>query len=164
MSDWEIRPIRGSDFTAARVRADDWMGRPVGLVMHRLFFEQLGPHGVWIARDGNPVGFLLGLVSAADPELAYVHFHIVDPERRGEGLGARLYSEFGERAEAAGCRRIRALAPLWNEPSIAFHRRLGFAGDVHRDYVGPGEDRWVFERALPMENPRLTSERDSGLR
>jgi ribosomal protein S18 acetylase RimI-like enzyme len=144
------REVRGSDFAAARARADEWMGRPVGLVMHRLFFEQLGPHGVWLSRGDEPVGFLLGLLSAAEPDLAYVHFHIVDPARRGEGLGTRLYEEFGVRAAARGATRIRALAPLWNTPSIAFHERLGFAGEVYPDYVGPGEDRRVFERALPF--------------
>ena len=152
MSGLEVRSIRTSDFVAARARVDEWMGRPVGLVMHRLFFDQLGPHGVWIARAGEPVAFLLGLISAAEPELAYVHFHIVDPRHRGERLGTRLYREFGARAAARGATRIRALAPLWNTASIAFHERLGFEGDVHRDYVGPGEDRRVFERPLPFED------------
>lgn len=152
MSDLVVREVRGSDFAAARARADDWMGRPVGLVMHRLFFDQLGPHGVWLESDDEPVGFLLGLISAAEPDLAYVHFHIVNPARRGEGLGTRLYHEFGARTHAAGAARVRALAPLWNTPSIAFHERLGFTGDVQPDYVGPGEDRRVFERPLPFEN------------
>lgn len=151
MSALVAREIRGSDFAPARARADDWMGRPVGLVMHRLFFEQLGPHGVWLSHDDEPVGFLLGLISAADRRLAYVHFHIVDPARRGQGLGTRLYHEFGERAARRGATRIRALAPLWNAASIAFHERLGFAGGVERDYVGPGEDRRVFERTLPFQ-------------
>ena len=54
----------GDDFAAARAVAAAWFGHPVGLTLHRLFFDQLGPGGVWIARaDGSPAGFLLGMVS-----------------------------------------------------------------------------------------------------
>lgn len=145
------RAVRGADFDRARAVVDEWFGRPVGPTMHRLFFEQLGPSGVWIERAGQPVGFLLGLVSEAEPDLAYVHFHVVAPAARGQGIGRLLYRAFGERAAARGCRRIRALAPLWNADSIAFHERLGFVGERRAGYVGPGEDRIVFERALPFE-------------
>lgn len=145
------RPVAAGDFATARAVVDDWMGRPVGLVMHRLFFDQLGSSGVWLEQRGTVAGFLLGLVSETEPDLAYVHFHAVDPARRRQGVGRRLYAEFAARAGARGCRRVRALAPLWNAPSIAFHERLGFTGELRRDHVGPGEDRIVFERALPLD-------------
>ena len=145
------RPLAAADFDAARAVADDWFGHPVGLTLHRLFFDQLGPHGVWIARDdGTPAGFLLGLVSASEPDLAYVHLHAVDPALRGQGVGAALYREFGRRAADAGCTRVRALAAPHREGSIAFHRALGFEGPLEPGYLGPGEDRIVFERALPI--------------
>lgn len=150
MSELEFRSIAPGDYAEARAVADRWLGREVGLVMHRLFFDQLGPHGVWATRDERLVGFLLGLISVREPDLAYVHFHAVDPARRRAGIGATLYRAFGDRAQRAGCTRIRALAPLWNEASIAFHRRLGFAETYESDYVGPGEDRLVFERGLPL--------------
>jgi len=145
------RPLEAADFDAARAVADDWFGHPVGLTLHRLFFDQLGPHGVWIARDdGAPAGFLLGLVSASEPDLAYVHLHAVDPSLRGQGVGAALYREFGRRAAQRGCTRIRALAAPGREGSIAFHRALGFEGPLVQGYLGPGEDRIVFERPLPV--------------
>lgn len=145
------RPLAATDFQAARAVADAWFGHPVGLTLHRLFFDQLGPHGVWIAREGGePAGFLLGLVSEAEPDLAYVHLHAVDPALRGQGVGAMLYRAFGERAMARGCNRIRALAAPHRETSIAFHRALGFDGPLVEGYLGPGEDRIVFERALPV--------------
>ena len=147
----EARPLRAADFDAARAVADAWFGHPVGLTLHRLFFDQLGPHGVWIAReDGAPAGFLLGLVSASEPDLAYVHLHAVDPALRGQGVGAALYREFGRRAAESGCARMRALAAPHREGSIAFHRALGFEGPLEAGYLGPGEDRIVFERALPI--------------
>ncbi len=139
------------DFPAARAVADQWFGHPVGLTLHRLFFDQLGPHGVWIARqDGAPAAFLLGLVSESEPDLAYVHMHAVDPDLRGRGVGRDLYRAFGERAAEQGCTRIQALAAPHREGSIAFHRSLGFAGPLVPGYLGPGEDRIVFERALPV--------------
>lgn len=145
------RPLRGGDFATARAVVDGWFGHPVGLVMHRLFFDQLGPSGVWLeTADGDPAGFLLGLVSEADPALAYVHMHVVDPAWRGRGVGARLYGEFAERAHARGCTRLRALAAPDREASRRFHERLGFVGRAEAGYLGPGVDRIVFERGLPL--------------
>jgi ribosomal protein S18 acetylase RimI-like enzyme len=131
---------------------EGWFGHPVGLVMHRLFFDQLGPWGVWLEdREGRPAGFLLGLVSAAEPDLAYVHMHVVDPAWRGAGAGERLYREFCARAHAAGCTRVRALAAPERAASRRFHERLGFRGRIAPGYLGPGSDRIVFERPLPLE-------------
>ncbi len=145
------RALRADDFPAARAVADEWFGHPVGLTLHRLFFDQLGPQGVWLAReDGAPAGFLLGLVSQAEPDLAYVHLHAVDPALRGQGVGAALYRAFGERAMGQDCTRIRALAAPHRQGSIAFHRALGFDGPLVQGYLGPGEDRIVFERSLPI--------------
>jgi ribosomal protein S18 acetylase RimI-like enzyme len=145
------RPLRGSDFARARAVVDGWFGHPVGLVMHRLFFEQLGPSGVWLeTAEGEPAGFLLGLVSEADPELAYVHMHVVDPALRGRGLGELLYRDFCARAHARGCRRVRALASPERQASRRFHERLGFTGRFEAGYLGPGADRIVFERDLPI--------------
>ena len=89
-------------------------------------------------------------MSASEPDLAYVHLHAVDPSLRGQGVGAALYREFGRRAAQRGCTRIRALAAPQREGSIAFHRALGFEGPLEAGYLGPGEDRIVFERALPI--------------
>lgn len=145
-----VRALRGEDFPRAREVADAWFGRPVGLTLHRLFFEQLGPSGVWLERDGAPVGFLLGLLSEAEPDLAYVHLHVVDPAWRGRGVGRVLYEVFAARAHALGRTRIRALAAPALSGSRAFHERLGFTGTFAAAYVGPGEDRIVFERVLPL--------------
>lgn len=145
------RALRADDYPRARAVVDDWFGHPVGLVMHRLFFDQLGPSGVWLEDDaGAPVGFLLGLVSEAEPDLAYVHMHVVDPAWRGRGVGARLYGDFCARAHARGCGRVRALAAPAREASRRFHERLGFAGRLEERYLGEGGDRIVYERSLPL--------------
>jgi len=149
-----LRPLTAGDFARAREVADGWFGHPVGLTMHRLFFDQLGSWGVVAETSDDParmVGVLLGLRSLPEPDLAYVHFHMVDPERRGEGLGRALYVEFARRMTADGCTRIRALATPQRTGSVRFHRALGFVGEVHLGYLGPDQDRIVFERALPLD-------------
>lgn len=148
-----LRPLTGDDFAAARAVADDWFGHPVGLTMHRLFFQQLGPSGVHAATAEDPgrmAGVLLGLRSELEPDLAYIHFHMVDPALRGRGVGRALYAAFGERMHARGCTRVRALAAPGNTGSVRFHEALGFTGTFHAAYVGPGQDRLVFERPLPL--------------
>lgn len=148
------RPLRAGDYLRARAVVDDWFGHPVGLVMHRLFFDQLGPSGVWVEDvTGAPAGFLLGLVSEAEPDLAYVHMHAVAPERRGTGVGELLYREFCARAAARGCRRVRALAAPSRTASRRFHERLGFIGTPAPGYMGEGGDRIVYERSLPLDPP-----------
>jgi RimJ/RimL family protein N-acetyltransferase len=149
----ELRPLRAADFHDARAVADDWFGHPVGLTMHRLFFDQLGPSGVRASPPGEPgrmVGVLLGFRSEAEPDLAYIHFHMVDPAMRGRGVGRALYEEFCRRMHAAGCLRVRALAAPGNDVSRRFHEALGFVGTFHEGYVGPGQDRLVFEKPLPV--------------
>ncbi len=148
------RPLRAADYTRARAVVDGWFGPPVGLVMHRLFFDQLGPSGVWMEEPGGaPAGFLLGLVSESEPDLAYVHMHVVAPAWRGRGAGERLYAEFCARAADRGCRRVRALAAPDRAASRRFHERLGFEGTDEPGYLGPGGDRTVYERALPLSVP-----------
>jgi len=146
------RPLRAGDYARAREVVDGWFGHPVGLVMHRLFFDQLGPWGVWLEDvHGRPAGFLLGLVSQAEPDLAYVHMHVVDPRLRGRGVGELLYRDFCARAAAGGCRRVRALAAPERRASQRFHERLGFVGTGAPAYLGPDGDRIVYERPLPLE-------------
>ena len=162
MSAVSYRSIAAGDFDRARAVADEWMGREVGLVMHRLFFDQLGPTGIWAEVDGELVGFLLGLDSLSESDVAYIHFHIVDPARRRQGLGAGLYIAFGDRAAERGRSRVRALAPTWNRASIRFHEGLGFRGTLVEGYVGPGQDRVVFERGLPITRPAFADGGSSG--
>lgn len=154
MEELSERALTGDDFARARAVVDDWFGHPVGLVMHRLFFDQLGPTGVWLEdRAGRPAGFLLGLVSLAEPDLGYVHMHVVDPSRRGRGVGARLYRAFAREAAARGATRIRALAAPERTASRRFHEGLGFVGREAPDHLGPGLHRIVYERGLPLPAP-----------
>ncbi|WP_242578637.1 GNAT family N-acetyltransferase [Streptomyces sp. MST-110588] len=82
----------------------------------------------------------------------------VDPELRGRGVARGLYTEFIDRAAAAGRREVRAITSPANTGSIAFHQAMGFVleeGDrevdglpVHTDYDGPGQDRVCFRKRI----------------
>jgi ribosomal protein S18 acetylase RimI-like enzyme len=151
--DLTLRSLTAADFAEARAVADAWFGRPVGLTMHRLFFDQLGPAGLRAAaaEPGRMLGVLLGFASLSEPELAYIHFVMVDPAARGRGIAGALYREFGRRMAAQGCRRVRTLAAPTNGRSLRFHESLGFVGTFASAFVGPGQDRVVFERTLPFD-------------
>ena len=151
--DLALRPLTAADFAEARAVADAWFGRPVGLTMHRLFFDQLGPAGLRaaaVSAPGRMLGVLLGFASLAEPELAYIHFVMVDPAARERGIAGALNREFGHRMTTQGCRRVRTLAAPTNGRSLRFHESLGFVGTFASEFVGPGQDRVVFERSLPF--------------
>ncbi len=80
--------------------------------------------------DGEAVGFALYFQSfstfLARPGL-YLEDLFVRPAFRGRGLGARLLVELAALAVQRGCGRLEWSVLDWNEPALAFYRRLGAA-------------------------------------
>ena len=82
-------------------------------------------------EPGAPVGFYW----AERDRVEAGRFHVslfVTPERRGQGVGRRLYEEMEEEARAAGARRLRV--SVWDNcpQDRAFAERRGFAEQRHR--------------------------------
>lgn len=159
-----IRHLEPPDYAPVIAVVDDWWGgRRMRDMLPKLFFVHFRPTSFVAEVDGGLAGFLCGFVSQTDPEVAYVHFIGVDPARRGEGIGRRLYERLFGAARAAGRRQVRAVTSPQNEDSIGFHRRLGFAvqpGPAMAGAVaytpghdGPGEDRVIFVLDLAEANP-----------
>lgn len=147
----EIRHAQPADYGRVISRVNAWWGgREMAPMLPRLFFVHFeGTSYVVDDEDGQLAGFLIGFLSQADPEEAYIHFVGVAPDRRGAGLGRRLYERFFADARANGRRRVRCVTSPANTPSVAFHEALGFAVErVARDYDGPGEDRVLFVKRL----------------
>jgi GNAT superfamily N-acetyltransferase len=126
--------------------------------LSHVFFSHFAPTGFVLETDAELVGFLLGFLSQTHPHEAYVHFVGVHPDYRRLGLGRRLYERFFVAAQMHGRRFVRSITAPSSQPSIAFHRGMGFEpvhGDIvvdgvpiWFDYAGAGGHRVVFRRSL----------------
>ena len=148
----EIRHAEPADYGRVIGRVNAWWGgRDMAPMLPRLFFVHFeGTSYVMDDEDGQLAAFLIGFLSQTDPTEAYVHFVGVAPDRRGEGLGRRLYERFFSDAILQGRTRVRSVTSPANEQSVAFHKAMGFEVEkVAHDYDGPGEDRVLFVKQLP---------------
>ena len=149
------RPLRGDDY-APRPGRGGRVVRPPGRAWSCTASSSTSSgrraSGSRIAR-GAPAGFLLGLVSEAEPDLAYVHMHVVDPAWRGAGVGERASTGTSARGRTrAGCRRVRRPRRARPRGLAALPRAARLPrGGSRPGYLGPGADRIVFER-LPLED------------
>ena len=144
-----IRPATPGDYDRIVRVLDGWWGRPVSSNLPRLFLDHFHRTSL-VAEDGAGLaGFLIGLLSPSQPDVAYIHFAGVAPRLRGSGLARHLYQRFFDLAAADHRTTIKAITSPLNQGSIAFHAALGFTvGGPVADYDGPGVDRVVFERRL----------------
>ena len=156
----EIRPVQTADYDRVIAVVDDWWGgRHMAEMLPRLFFTHF-ENTVFVAEDdsGELAGFIVGFLSQANPDEAYVHFVGVAPAHRGAGLARSLYERFFEAARAADRHVVRAVTSPVNRVSIAAHQALGFemvAGPAeqdgvpfHPDYDGPEGDRVLFVKRI----------------
>jgi len=103
---------------------------------------------VLLAVDDEPVGFAHAVLGDDAGHLLRLY---VDPDRRREGIGARLLDEVAQRiADRSDCEQFRAMVLSANESGKAFYRANGFdAVDEATTRIG-GEsyDETTFERPL----------------
>jgi ribosomal protein S18 acetylase RimI-like enzyme len=123
-----LRPVEPGDYEYV-VSIDPWGGgRKMAALLPRLFFEHFG-RTTTIAVDSETrriVGFVCGFVSQTDPDVAYIHFIGIDPERRGAGAGKALYEWFFSQAVTRGCRRVTCVTAPQNTGS-APSAAMGFS-------------------------------------
>jgi ribosomal protein S18 acetylase RimI-like enzyme len=154
-----IRPAVPDDYDQIIAAVDSWWGgRAMAAMLPRLFFVHFQPWTSVAEQNGRIVGFLAALQSQTDSSQVYCHFIGVDPEARGQGIGAALYHRLFADAAGRGGTCVLAVTSPRNRASVAFHRRLGFdllpgSGEeggipFTPDYDGPGEDRVRLRRAL----------------
>ena len=146
-----IRHAQPSDYGRVIQHVNAWWGgRDMAPMLPKLFFLHFeGTSFVAEREDGSIAGFLIGFLSQARDDEAYVHFVGVSPDQRGSGLGRELYDRFFDVARAHGRSAVRCVTSPRNETSVAFHRALGFEVDrVAEDYDGPGEDRVLLVKRL----------------
>jgi predicted GNAT superfamily acetyltransferase len=127
-----VRAIREEDHgTIVPLVNEWWGGRDMSWLLPRLFFQHFGDTSFAVEEGGELVAFLIGFVSQAKEGEAYVHFVGVSPERRGSGVGRRLYRLFFEEVKKRGCRKVSCITSPVNGGSIAFHRAMGFSLKAH---------------------------------
>ena len=146
----EIRHAQPADYGRVIGRVNAWWGgRDMAPMLPKLFFVHFeGTSFVVDDDEGQLAGFLIGFLSQADDEEAYIHFVGVDPARRGAGVARALYERFF--AAVAPRTIVRAVTSPVNERSVAFHRALGFEVErVDEDYDGRGEARVLLVKRLP---------------
>jgi GNAT superfamily N-acetyltransferase len=95
----------------------------------------------WIAEvDGERAGCIMCVADRDDPGCARLRVLLVDPARRGLGLGAALVQQCVDFARAAGYSRMR----LWTTGNLASARRIyqaaGFELLDEQDYHAFGHD------------------------
>lgn len=125
-----------------------WGGRSMAPMLPKLFFVHFRDTSFVAEDDGGALaGFLCGFRSQTFDDEAYVHFVGVDPARRGSGLGRTLYERFFD--AVAPRTVVRAVTSPVNEPSVAFHRAIGFEVErIDEDYDGRGEARVLLAKRV----------------
>lgn len=81
--------------------------------------------------DGEAVGFCLyyETFSTFTGRAGYwIEDVFVEPEHRRLGIGSAFFREVAQRAVAEGHARVEWSVLDWNEPAIAFYRRIGAVG------------------------------------
>jgi ribosomal protein S18 acetylase RimI-like enzyme len=154
-----IRHIEPSDFDRIINAAADWWGRPYSSDLISKWYIRHFRQTCLLAEDsGKMVGFVMGFLSQAVQDEAYIKIVMVDPAYRSKGVGRALYENFFEAAGASGRTIIRCVTTPQNKASIEFHTRLGFLIEpqehehdgvpVCENYDGRGGDRVVFRKVL----------------
>ena len=154
-----LRTVTPDDYAQVIRIVDGWWGgRAMSPMLPKLFFVHFCETSFIAEVKEDLIGFLVGFLSPAVGEEAYIHFVGVHPDCRKRGVGRRLYEEFFQVARRAGRCRVRCVTSPVNDTSLAFHRRMGFHPcegaeaspevPIHRDYDGPGQDRVLLAKEL----------------
>jgi GNAT superfamily N-acetyltransferase len=135
-------------------RSEFWTGSALGdesvRALHDpLFFHQLGGFGaVALGAGDQDAGYLLGVVSA--DRLGVVHAVAVHPRWRGRGVATRLVERFASLATSVGARAVQAVALPDDAAARSLARRFGAHEATSPAHAGPGADRVLFSRSLPL--------------
>ncbi len=91
----------------------------------------------------------------------YLEDLFVKPECRGNGYGRAMFAKLAAIALDRGCKRLDWWCLDWNEPAIAFYRRLGAAPcDAYTVYRLEGESLAALARTETL-NPSASEERST---
>jgi len=144
-----LRPLEACDRERVVSVLDEWWGRPMGGLLPRPFFSEFRNTSFVVEQGGELVAFLVGFLSQARPDEAYIQAVAVAPGWRGRGLARLLYQRFIEIASGYGRCRVRAITSPRNTASLAFHERLGFVIQLPADRSEDARAELVLELPEP---------------
>ncbi|MFE4814422.1 GNAT family N-acetyltransferase [Peribacillus simplex] len=155
----EIRSVNGSDYYTIFPLINEWWGgRQMSDMLPKLFFDHFTNTSFIAEKEGEIVGFLIGILSQSRSDEAYIHFVGVHPEYRKNDIGRQLYDQLFNVVHQNGRNIVRCVTSPVNKSSIAYHLKMGFEmeeGDklidgvsVHSDYDGLNQDRILFMKQL----------------
>ncbi|GHG92269.1 N-acetyltransferase [Streptomyces lanatus] len=114
--------------------------------------QHLDVHGdrVLVLDDGTCLHGYVLFVTTSDGYACWVLSLAVSADQRGRGLGKRLMLEVLRQLRRERVGEVRLTVEPTNAAAIMLYRTLGFApeGGVHRNYLGPGEDRLIMVLGL----------------
>ena len=117
-----IRELAEYEKLAHEVRATEAQLHATLFVPHPAAEVVIAEHG------GTPVGFAVFFASYSTWEAApglYLEDLFVRPDARGRGIGRELLEHLARLTVSRGWARLEWRVLDWNEPSIAFYRKLG---------------------------------------
>ena len=119
-----IQNVREEDYAPIITVIDEWWGgRHMGDMLPKLFFQHFQETSFVVEENDTVVAFLVGLVSQACPDQAYVHFVGVHPDCRHRALAKDLYKRLFAIVRERGCTQVHAVTSPINKGSISFHTR-----------------------------------------
>ena len=155
-----IRNAVESDYIKVISVINDWWGgRQMADMLPRLFFKHFGETSfIMETEKGELLAFLVGFISPAHPNEAYIHFFGVNPDHRKQGIGRKMYAKFDQTVKAKGVNTVHLVTSIVNKTSIAYHTHVGFEIDkgdcevdgiqVHTDYDGIGSKMVLFTKKI----------------
>lgn len=157
--DITIRKAKPSDHADVIAALQSWWGgRDLTAMLPKLFLNHFYDTSFMIEQKGQMIGFLIGFMSPALENEAYVHFMGIQPDFRNKGLGKTVYEHFFELCRSQNRKVIRACTSPVNKDSVVFHEKIGFrveSGDdeidgipVTRDYNRPGDHKVRFTKII----------------
>jgi GNAT superfamily N-acetyltransferase len=127
MNEILIRPADPADAEVLQAVVHDWWGRPIESdMLSRFFLTHFRETCLVAERNDEVVGFLIGFLSQALPDEAYIRLVLVHPLHRGAGIGRALYEQFFAVARRHGRRIIRSVTSPANRASVDFQTRIAF--------------------------------------
>ena len=113
--------------------------------------EASGHHFVLACQGERLLGYsCYGPIDGAQGSFD-LYWIVVDPAGQGRGLGRRLLALTEERVRAAGGRRlyVETSGRADYAPTRAFYERAGYRAEARlADFYAPGDDKWIYARAL----------------